>query len=179
MEVKEFSEKILDLLKNSDEKKRNTKESAEDVDDEEEKEIIDEEIKQEEEVQVAISELIGALFKTHKTMTLGLANFLISNILPQVFTEGQSENMLKFGIFLIDDMAEYLGYDLLQSHWSSFSQVLLKYTAEKSCVLRQAACYGVGILASSTPTTVMNAETVQIWLEALYHAVKEQKGSEK
>ena len=123
--------------------------------------------------------MIESLFKDHKTMTIGLANFLISNILPQVFTEGQSENMLKFGIFLIDDMAEYLGYDLLQSHWSSFSQVLLKYTTEKSCVLRQAACYGVGILASSTPTTVVNAETIQIWLEALYHAVKEQKGSEK
>jgi len=61
-------------------------------------------------VQVAISELIGTLFKTHKTMTLGLANFLISNILPKVFTEDQSENMLKFGIFLIDDMSEFLGY---------------------------------------------------------------------
>ena len=52
--------------------------------------MVDEEIKQEEEVQVAISELIGALFKTHKTMTLGFANYLISNVLPQVFTEGQS-----------------------------------------------------------------------------------------
>ena len=59
---------------------------------------------------MAISELIGALFKTHKTMTLGFANFLITNILPRVFTENQSENMLKFGIFLIDDMVEYLGY---------------------------------------------------------------------
>lgn len=55
-------------------------------------------------MQVAISELIGILFKTHKTMTLGFAHYLISNVLPQVFTEGQTENMLKFGIFLIDDM---------------------------------------------------------------------------
>ena len=68
---------------------------------------------------------------------------------------------------------------MLQSHWSSFSQVLLKYTLEKSCVLRQAACYGIGILAQSTPTGVMNAETVQVWLEALYTAVKIPKGSEK
>ena len=73
-------------------------------------------------------------------------------------------------------MVEYLGYDLLQSHWSSFSQVLVKYTAEKSCVLRQGACYGVGILAQSTPTAVVNAETVRIWLEALHNAVKEPKG---
>lgn len=37
-------------------------------------------------------------------MTLGLAHFLITNILPKVFIENQTENMLKFGIFLIDDM---------------------------------------------------------------------------
>ena len=85
--------------------------------------------------------------------------------------------MLKFGIFLIDDMVEFLGYQLMQSHWSSFSQVILKYTGEKSCVLRQAACYGVGILAQATPPAVMNNQTVQVWLEALYQAVKIPKGS--
>ena len=66
--------------------------------------MIDEEIKLEEEVQVAISELIGSLFKTHKHMTIGFANYLVSNVLPQVFIDNQRENMLKFGIFLIDDM---------------------------------------------------------------------------
>lgn len=169
---------MLHLLKNSDEKKRSTRESLEDMD-EEEKEIVDEEIKQEEEVQVAISELIGALFKTHKTMTLGFANYLITNVLPQVFTEQQTENMLKFGIFLIDDMVEFLGYELLQAHWASFSQVLLKYTSEKSCVLRQAACYGLGIFASMTPSSVLTAENVDVWLQALYESVKVAKGSEK
>lgn len=53
--------------------------------------------------------------------------------------------MLKFGIFLIDDIVEYLGYDLLPNEWSSFGTVLMKYINEKSCVLRQAACYGLGI----------------------------------
>ena len=112
-------------------------------------------------------------------MTLGFANFLLSNVLPQVFTEQQTENMLKFGIFLIDDMVEYLGYELLQTHWASFSQVLLKYTSEKSCVLRQAACYGVGILALNTPTAVLNQDTLQMWLQALYESIKVPKGSEK
>lgn len=55
-EVKAFSEKMLNLLKLSDEKKTTSKNIAQDEDvDEEEKEIIGEEIKQEEEVQVAIS----------------------------------------------------------------------------------------------------------------------------
>jgi phosphatidylglycerophosphatase A len=109
-EIKEFSEKMLKLLKNSDEKKVLNKQTLSEDLDEEEKEMVDDEIKREEEVQVAISELIGALFKTHKNMTLGLANYLIYNILPAVFIENQTENMLKFGIFLIDDIVEFLGY---------------------------------------------------------------------
>jgi hypothetical protein len=48
-------------------------------------------------------------------MTIDLAKFLINNILPSAFKEGQSEIMHKFGIFLIDDMVEYLGYDILQA----------------------------------------------------------------
>ncbi len=103
---------MLNLLKSSDEKKESTKVDLEQLDDEE-KEMIDEEIKQEQEVQVAISQLIGALFKTHKDMAIDLAHFLIGNILPKVFIENQRENMLKFGIFLIDDMVQFLGYGLL------------------------------------------------------------------
>jgi len=112
-------------------------------------------------------------------MTLGFANYLITNVLPQVFTEKQTENMLKFGIFLIDDMVDYLGYEMLQSHWESFSTVLLRYTSESSCILRQAACYGLGILAQSTPSSVMNVDTINLWLQALYSSVKIPKGSEK
>ena len=107
-------------------------------------------------MQVAISELIGSLFKTHKTMTLGLANYLIYNILPKVFVDNQSENMLKFGIFLIDDIVEFLGYDLLPNEWATFATVLLKYTSENSCILRQAACYGLGIFAEKTPSNILN-----------------------
>lgn len=141
--------------------------------------MVDDEIKQEEEVQVAISELIGALFKTHKTMTLGLANYLIYNILPKVFVENQSENMLKFGIFLIDDIVEFLGYDLLPNEWASFATVLLKYTSENSCVLRQAACYGLGIFAERTPSHILDGETLRLWLNSLLEAVKIPKGVEK
>jgi importin-5 len=115
-EVKGFSEKMLSLLKSSDEKKKSSSNIFQEVD-EEEKEIIGEEIKQEEEVQVAISELIGILFKTHKEMTIELAKYLINNILPSAFQQGQSEVMNKFGIFLIDDMIEYLGYEVLSAEW--------------------------------------------------------------
>ena len=112
-------------------------------------------------------------------MTLGLASFLIENILPRVFTPDQSENMLKFGIFLIDDMVEFLGYDLLHTQWINFAKGLLQYTAEQSCVPRQAACYGLGIFAEKTPSSVLDVPTINLWLQALYEAVKVPQGSEK
>lgn len=130
-------------------------------------------------MQVAISELVGALFKTHKTMTLGLANYLIYNILPKVFVENQTENMLKFGIFLIDDIVEFLGYELLPTEWPNFATVLLKYACETSCVIRQAASYGLGIFAERTPSSILHNETIKLWLNSLLESVKIPKGSEK
>ena len=52
--------------------------------------MISEEIKQEEEVQVAVSELIGSLFKSHGDATMPLAEHLIKTTLPEVFKTGQS-----------------------------------------------------------------------------------------
>lgn len=104
---------------------------------------------------------------------------MINNILPSAFKEGQSEIMHKFGIFLIDDMVEYLGYEILQAEWFQFANILAKFSQEKSCVLRQAACYGLGIFAENTPAGVMNAETLQNYLTNLINAAKLPKGAEK
>lgn len=53
----------------------------------------------------------------------------------------------------------------------------MRYTPETSCVLRQAACYGLGVLAQSTPSNVMNSDTINLWLQNLIAAVKIPKGS--
>ena len=55
----------------------------------------------------------------------------------------------------------------------------MKYINEKSCVLRQAACYGLGIFGSKTPSSILNVDTIQLWLNTLLEAVKIPKGSEK
>lgn len=87
--------------------------------------------------------------------------------------------MHKFGIFLIDDMVEYLGYEILQAEWFDFANILARFSQEKSCVLRQAACYGLGIFAENTPSGVMSAEALQNYLSLLINAAKLPKGTEK
>ncbi len=67
-ELNELSTRIIKLLISSDDRKRNTDKLRKEQEDlePEENELIDDEIKAEEEAQVAISEFIGALFKTHR-----------------------------------------------------------------------------------------------------------------
>lgn len=105
----------------------------------------------EEEVQVALSEIFGQLFKTHKEMNISLIEHITKNLLPKTLAEGASETMNKFGIFLIDDMVEYLGFSIIEGLWGSFHTVFLKYCLHKNIAVRQAACYGLGIYAKNTP----------------------------
>jgi hypothetical protein len=119
---------------------------------------------------------VGSLFKTHKEMTINLVEYIINRVLPKVFD--LSDNMNKFGLFLIDDMVEFLGYELLKARWNDFLIPLMKYTLDKNVVVRQAACYGVGIYAQNTPPVVFKP-FLEKTLTTLIEAVHIPKGSEK
>jgi hypothetical protein len=126
---------------------------------------------------VAISEVFGILFKTHKDLTTPIAEHLIQEVLPKVLQDNLSENSYKFAIFMIDDMVEHLGYSRLSNHWEKFGAVLQKYCNEKNPEVRQAACYGLGVYAQNTPISAPNV--IESWLNTLVHSSKIKKGSEK
>jgi len=44
--------------------------------------------------------------------------------------------MHKFGIFLVDDMIEFLGYKLIADKWLNLLEALLKYATSKTCFVR-------------------------------------------
>lgn len=84
-------------------------------------------------------------------MTLDLADYILKSVLPKTFVEGASDNTLKLGLFLIDDMMENLGYAILSSLWVNFIEVFFKYCTHRSTDVRQAACFGLGIYAQNSP----------------------------
>ena len=175
-ELKVYSEQIIKILVKSDERKNETHTlSAEELEDDE-KELLADEIVMEEEVPVSISELIGVIFKTHKEMNLFLVNYIVKDILPKVFTNNLSDNMYKFGIFLIDDMIEFLGYGILHGIWLDFYNVFSRFCLHKSVTVRQASCYGLGIYAQSTPPDVFQAY-IDKSLQLLHQAAEIVKGS--
>ena len=72
-------------------------------------------------------------------------------------------------------MVEYLGYSKLEQQWEKFGQVLMGFCNEKSCELRQAACYGLGIYAENSP--VNQTEIIGQWMQTLFASSKIPKGS--
>lgn len=110
-EINDLSEKVIKLLMESDKRKgdNETCKKEDDVE-EEERDLLEEDNKIEEELHVSIAELIGILFKTHKEQTINLANLIYKDILPKVLDKTQTDRMHKFGMFLIDDMVEFMGF---------------------------------------------------------------------
>lgn len=176
-EIEETSARILKVLSDSDLRKaENENYKQEEECEEEEIEVLDDDNDQEEDLHVGLAELIGVLFKTHKELTLPLVSILYSEVLTKVLKPELSDKMHKFGIYLIDDMIEYLGIELIPNEWPHLSEALLKYATDKTCFVRQAALYGIGVLAlKSKDAFTLLAETAII---KILEALKIQRGSE-
>ena len=111
---------------------------------------IDKDIEEIEEVLVSIADVMGTLFNTHKQLTLEIVNTLLQNLLPKYFTEKASNFERKMGLFILDDMVEFLGQELLENIWGQIHSLILGYVDNHACELRQAAAYGVGEFAKHT-----------------------------
>ena len=176
-EIEETSVRILRVLRDSDQRKTENENYKKEGDVEaEELEVLNDDNDQEEDLHVGIAELIGILFKTHKELTLPLVNVLYTEVLTKVLQPGLSDKMHKFGLFLIDDMIEYLGIELIPNEWPHLSEALLKYATDKTCFVRQAALYGIGVLALKSKDAF--APLAETCLVKILEALKIPKGNE-
>jgi len=151
--LEKFSENILETLKKSEEKKQENNELYEfnnDEYDEDDAEMLEETNKLEDELHLSLAELIGTLFKVYKEQTLPLAKLIYTAILPKALSDDQPINLKKFGLFLIDDMIEHLGIELIPEEWPHLCQVLLKFATDTHIHLRHAAIYGIGCLGEKS-----------------------------
>jgi hypothetical protein len=136
-----------------DEKLGNNKINSDDEDDDEEEDILDDmdkDIEEVEDVLVSIADVMGSFFKTHKDLTLEVVSALLNNLLPKYFTKESSSFETKMGLYIIDDMIEFLGQELLANVWDQLAKIILTYTDDKEPFLRQASVYGIGEFAINT-----------------------------
>jgi hypothetical protein len=127
-------------------------EDDEDEDDEDDivGEIFGNKIDKMEEVLDSIVDVVGVFFKTHKQLTLDVVNILLQTLIPRYLQEKTSNFEKKIALFIIDNMAEFLGQEILDNIWGQIHQILLSYSNHKVTELRRAACYGLGEFARNT-----------------------------
>jgi importin-5 len=124
---------------------------AEDDDrlDEDDLAIFKDEIKEENELQCGLVEILGLLFKTHKLHCRPLVDKVLTEIIPKL-SGTQDKAKQKFLLYILDDMIEYLGPDFLGEQ--IFHQIVgevCKFAALPAAAIRQAACYGIGMAAQN------------------------------
>ena len=139
---KEEGDKEIEL------QKKHSKPKDEDIDDNYAEELaldnIKEGIEGAEEIITSFSDAIGSLFKTHKEYSMEIAKKMVSDVLPKYFKEDASNFEKKMGLFIMDDMVEFLGQELLGPIWPDISKTLITYADHPACEIRQAASYGLG-----------------------------------
>ena len=103
-----------------------------------------------EDIITAFSDAIGALFKTHKEYCMEIAGKMVNDVLPKYFKNTATNFEKKMGLFIMDDMIEFLGQELLSAIWNDIFKILLQYVENNSCEIRQAASYGLGQFITNT-----------------------------
>eukprot|EP00455_Lapot_gusevi_P012747 TRINITY_DN1610_c0_g1_i1.p1 TRINITY_DN1610_c0_g1~~TRINITY_DN1610_c0_g1_i1.p1 ORF type:complete len:471 (+),score=187.32 TRINITY_DN1610_c0_g1_i1:89-1414(+) len=135
----------LKLLLNSIErmKGRDSAKNEEDYDEETE-EIISVENEQDSELNFHIATAINALVKTQKEAFLAVCPLVV----PEIFTliQSQHDEFCKIALYVLDDIMEYCGPQAAQ-YLPPFMPFVLQCTQNDSILVRQPACYGLGIFA--------------------------------
>jgi hypothetical protein len=76
--------------------------------------MIKEENKSEFDLQLSLSEVLGVLFKSHKPHAHLIITKLFQSLIPDALSSGIKEKV-KFALFILDDMVEFLGVEVLGS----------------------------------------------------------------
>lgn len=156
----------------------------EEEDSRDDQEMIKEENRSEFDLQLTLSEIIGILFKTHKPKIGNLLNQLFTELLPNALNSDKKEKQ-KFALFILDDMIEFLSADYLQDKYVHVANHIIKFCGASDPALRQAACYGIGMMAKhgGLAYTSVNDNCLQglkIALEyTMTNAIKGKKQKEK
>ena len=152
----------ISLMKQKDETEKEVEEGkkrgdnkiySDDEDDGSDEEILDDikdQIEELEEVQTSFNDFFGTLFNTHKELTLEVVDKLLKEYLPKYFDAKASNFEKKLGLFIIDDMAEYLEQKLLNNIWTDIAKILITYVDHSDYELRNSACFGIGVFAQHT-----------------------------
>ena len=110
--------------------------------------------------------------KPSPTFTLAL----FKDIMPVYLKEDSPFIKKKFAMYILVDMIENLGYENIAEQFPSMMQTLMAFTQQTTTVLRQSACFGIGMAAKHCPEGFK--EYLSDCIDLLKNAVKIEKGDQ-
>lgn len=155
-QVNQMCEIFFDLIQKSDKRKdlnvRYTEENEQGDDevDKQNRQFMDEENDMEDDLQLTISEAFGSLFKTHKNQCSQLLSSLFESLLPAYLDESAPFIKQKFGLYIVVDLVEHLGVEILGDKFKDCFLIIKKYAQSINPICRQAGVYGLGIGANTS-----------------------------
>ena len=161
-----LEKKRLNLISKKDKKNIKKRSPDDDSDDENLNELIDEDIESIENIQSEIADTIGILFKTYKPISDNIIKIILENVLPK-YINSTSNFEMKMGLYITDDLIEYLGQDILNNVWNDLYNLITNLCKKDDCEIRQSASYGIGVFAKFTNNNFDN------YCEGLLNALKE------
>lgn len=101
---------------------------------------------------------------THKKRTLPIAAKLDTQFICTSLNDNQPPRLLKFGLFLIDDIIDNLGDipEVRSTYFEKYYAYLMKYCTHPTIYVRHAAVYGLGSMAKC-----VKAEFLPLYEETL------------
>mmetsp|Transcript_11490 Transcript_11490/g.22578 ORF Transcript_11490/g.22578 Transcript_11490/m.22578 type:complete len:1098 (+) Transcript_11490:907-4200(+) len=174
-EVNAFGERAMKLLSGSLERRAKRAHYAAQESDEEDEFIMEINSREEDQVHIGISEVLGALFKTHTELSINIINYVYSELLSSLLAPEAPVLDHKLGIFIIDDIIEFVGPALVHDKWLALQEALVKFADSKDDAVRQAAVYGLGQLAVKTTPEMFQGHAAVI-LQALERSLQVPKG---
>jgi hypothetical protein len=123
----------------------------------------------------SLAEVFSAVFKTHTTEALPIVSYFYTTKLPALLDPSGKDDHIKFAIYIIDDIIEYIGPARIGSAWLGLKDPLLTYSVSANPEIRQAACYGLGVFAINTLPELFAGSGPQI-VSALVQAVDHNVG---
>ena len=153
----------------SNKKLKLKKHKDDDEDDENLEDVKDQEIKEIEDIQSEISDNIGILLKIYKQIADEIIIKILKNIIPS-YTNSENLFEIKMGLYIADDLIEYIGQDMLgDENWSLMYNIIIKLVVNKDTSIRQGAAYGIGNFAKYTTKNFDNY--FKGLIDSLYNAM--------
>lgn len=75
-------------------------------------------------------------------------DLLLNNVLTNALASNEKQKN-KFAVFIMDDMVEFLGPQYLGEKYNDIARQIIKFCHCPVAGIRQAATYGVGIMATT------------------------------